>query len=183
MKYIIALLLSIVGLSSCSTKDNYDVARYYNLQEQDSLRISIVTHIFEAPPHTPTKDRFLNEHRAFYLKASAQFSFLKYFIAEDGTHYFYVMRPAWRPNDKRGVCGYFKMGKNFKLVGFHEVFVTPMLPEVDVKGRCSFLFEELVKGNRIDKYLSMPTYVQWPNKISYYDTITYEWKLIPGAMQ
>jgi hypothetical protein len=48
----------------------------------------------------------------------------------------------------------------------------------DIKGRCSFLFDEMVKGD-IEKYLAMESYVQWPNVVSYYDTITYEWKMKP----
>jgi hypothetical protein len=84
--------------------------------------------------------------------------------------------------EKRGVGGYFKMDKNYKLKGLREVFVTPILTEAEVKGRCAFLFDEMVNHN-IDKFISMETYVQWPNKISYYDTITYEWKTKPGAIQ
>ena len=182
MKYIIALLLSAVVFGACTTKDKYHIATYYNLHEQDSLLTSIVSYIFEAPTYALKKDRFANKYRGFYSNAVGQFSILKYYIADNGTHYFYVMRPGWRPTDKRGVCGYFKMGKNFKLTDFHEVAVTPMLTEADVKGRCAFLFDEMVNGN-INKFLTMPTYVQWPNSITYYDTITYEWKLRPGTVQ
>ena len=74
------------------------------------------------------------------------------------------------------------MSGDFQLTGFCEVFVTPILPEADVKGRCAFLFDEMVKGN-IDQFLTMESYVQWPNPVSYYDTITYEWKLKPDFEQ
>jgi len=177
MKYIITLItLGSLALSSCSTKDKYDVAGYYNPQEQDLILTSIVTYLFEAPPYTQMKDRFEDKHRPFYSKASAQFSILKYYIADDGTHYYYVLRPGPTSKEKRGAGGYFKMDKNFKLKNFHEVFVTPMLPEAEVKDRCAFLFDEMVNHN-IDKYLEMKTYVQWPNEASYYDTTAYEWKL------
>jgi hypothetical protein len=59
-----------------------------------------------------------------------------------------------------------------------EVFVTTAQPEKDIKEKSAFLFDEMVKGD-ITKYLSMTTYVQWPNEASYYDTLTYEWKLKP----
>lgn len=167
-------------LSAC--KDKYDVARYYNQQEQDSLLTGIVTYIFEAPPSTPIQDRFKDEYRPFYVKAAAsRFSIYKYYIAEDGTHYYYVIRPGYKPTEKRGVGGYFKMDKNFKFKNFREVFVTPVLPEEEVKNRCAFLFDEMVKHNT-DKYLNMESYVQWPNKITYYDTVIYQWQLIPGVL-
>lgn len=183
-KYIVvATTIAALVLSACSVreKDKYDVAGYYDLPRRDSLLVSIVTYIFEAPPYTPMKDRFQDKHRPFYSKASAQFSIDKYYIADDSTYYFYIIRPGGKPSEKRGAGGYFKMDKHFKLKDFHEVFVTPVLPEADVKGRCAFLFDEMVNHN-IGKFLTMKTYVQWPNKVSYYDTITYEWKLIPEYM-
>lgn len=180
-KYIATLIaIPILLLSACSTKDKYDVARYYDPHEQDSLLIGIVTHIFDAPPSTPINERFEEKHRPFYSKISTQCSILKYYIADDGTHYYYVMRPGWGPSNKRGAGGYFKMDKNFKIKNFREVFVTPMLAEEEVKGRCAFLFNEMV-NHSVDKYLSMPTYVQWPNAITYYDTLIYQWKLKPGT--
>ena len=100
----------------------------------------------------------------------------------NGTHYFYLVRPAPNPKEKRGVGGHFKMGKDFQLTDFCEMVVTPVLPEEEVKGRCAFLFDEMVKGS-LDKYLLMESCVQWPNPVSYYDTITYDWKLKPEFEQ
>ena len=167
-----------VLLVSCSSKDKYDVARYYDVPEQDKVLRSIITYVFDAPPLTSMKDRFNLEHRNYYSFMTSIFSIYKYFIAEDGTHYFYIVRPAPNPKEKRGVGGHFRMTEDFQLTNFREVFVTPILPEADVKGRCAFLFDEMVNGS-IDKYLTMESYVQWPNPVSHYDTITYEWKLNP----
>ncbi|GHN00259.1 hypothetical protein WSM22_17480 [Cytophagales bacterium WSM2-2] len=174
-KSIFSLVIVALAFTACTTKDKYDVARYYDLHQQDSVLTSIVTYIFSAPPYTKMQDRFDPKHREFYSLASSRFSIFKYYISEEGTHFFYVVRPGPTDLQKRGVGGYFKMDKNFGMKGFHEVFVTPILPEAEVKGRCTFLFEEMV-NHSIDKYLNMEMYVQWPNKASYYDTITYEWK-------
>ena len=181
MKYL-AVIIVFAVFASCSTKDKYDIARYYDLHQQDSVLTSVVTYLFAAPPYTQMKDRFKPEHREFYSTVAQKFSILKYYVAKNGTHYFYILRPSSHISEKRGVGGYFKMDKNFQLKDFHEVFVTPTLSEGDIKDRCAFLFDEMVKG-RIDKFIPMETYVQWPNKVSYYDTITYEWKTIPGALQ
>jgi len=185
MKYIITLLPAAIILSACSTKDKYDVARYYNPQEQDAVLTSIVSYVFVAPPYTAMKDRFKDNHRVFYSEAASRFSIVKYYIADDGTHYFYIIRPGTKSTEKRGVGGYFKMDKGdktFMLKNFHEVFVTQVMTESDLKDRCAFLFDEMVKHN-IAKFLPMTTYIQWPNPITYYDTITYEWKMRPGTVQ
>ena len=176
MKYVFSPLLVI--LFSCSTGDPYQPSNYFNAGQQDNVLTSIVTYILDAPPYTAMKDRFAPEHRFFYSKLTPRFSIEKYFKANDGTHYFYVIRPTANANEKRGVGGHFRMDENFQLTNFKEVFVTPALPMTDIKGRCSFLFAEMVKGD-IEKYLAMESYVQWPNVVSYYDTITYEWKMKP----
>jgi hypothetical protein len=184
MRYTVALLATLL-LGACSTKDKYDVARYFKPQEQDAVLTSIVSYVFVAPPYTEMKDRFKDNHRGFYSEAASRFSIVKYYIADDGTHYFYIIRPGPKSTEKRGVGGYFKMDKgdkNYELKEFHEVFVTPVMPEADIKDRCSFLFDEMVH-HTIDKFLPMSTYIQWPNQITYYDTITYQWKMRPGKAQ
>jgi hypothetical protein len=177
MKSILFVLLSVFALG-CSTKSKYDVARYHDLAEQASVLTSIITFIFTAPPYTSMEDRFKAEHRKFYTALTPKFSIQQYFVADDGRHFFYVIRPSPKVDEKRGVGGYFKMDDHFRLTGFREVFVTPIMPEDKVKTQCAFLFDEMVKGD-VEKYLTMETYVQWPNSISYYDTTTYEWKMIP----
>ena len=61
------------------------------------------------------------------------------------------------------------------LTDFREVFVTPLLTDDEVKKRGGFLFDEMVKTRNIDQYVSMKTYIQWPNELSTYDTAKYEW--------
>jgi hypothetical protein len=171
------LLIGLI-IASCSAKDKYDVARYYDLPQQDKLLTHILTFMLDAPPSVPMKERFDSKHYNYYSFQTSKFSIVKYFIADDGTHYFYIMRPTSVPGEKRGVGGHFKMNKDFQLTDFREVFVTTAQPEKDIKEKSAFLFDEMVKGD-ITKYLSMTTYVQWPNEASYYDTLTYEWKLKP----
>ncbi len=177
------LFASLIFMVACSSQNSYSPDTYYNLHAQDSLKTRIVTYLFEAPPYTAMKDRFKNEHWEFYSNKASKFELNKLYInKKDGKHFFYVVRPAAYANQNRGVGGYFYVDKNFQLKDFREVFVTPVLATADVKGRCAFMFDEMVKNN-IEKYLPMKTYVQWPNKVSYYDTTTYEWKTIPGALE
>jgi hypothetical protein len=173
------LFLVVLFLASCQSKNQYDVSNYYTVPQQDKVLAAIATYILDAPPLTKMKDRFSQEHHAYYSAAAARLQIVKYFISKEGIHYFYVSRPAPNPVERRGVGGHFKMHEEFRLSDFREEFVTPILTEEDVKGRCAFLFDEMVKGN-LKPYLEMPSYIQWPNAITYYDSITYEWKLKPG---
>lgn len=170
--------VSLLVLTGCAMKDKYDVTKYYNLKEQDEILASIVAYVFTAPPYVKMNDRLKPEFRSYYLTITSKFAIDKYYIAEDGTHYFYIVRPGPKMGEKRGVGGHFKLGDNYQLSEFREEFVTPLLPERDVRGRCAFLFDEMVKGN-LSEYLKMETYVQWPNPVSYYDTINYEWRQRP----
>ena len=183
MKHFLSLVISVL-IIGCSANDRYDVAHYYSKHEQDSIRASIITYIFIAPPYALMKDRFKPAHRKFYTDSNllSKFSIDKYFVDKDSTNYFYVLRPAPKLGEKRGVGGYFKMDKNYKLTGFREVFVTPVLSEQEAKAKGSFLFDKMVKGE-IDEYLKMKSYVQWPNEASSYDTTLYEWVLNKKALE
>ena len=166
----------MLSLAACNTSDRYDMGTYYNAHEKDALLASIISYIYTAPDYTEMKDRFKPEHRNFYGELTSKFVIKKFYVANDGTHYFFLLRPAPRADENRGVGGYFKRGKNFELTGFREVFVTPLLPTAEAEKRGSFLFEKMVEG-KVAEYLKMKSYVQWPNELSKYDTTTYEWKL------
>jgi hypothetical protein len=56
------------------------------------------------------------------------------------------------------------------------------MTEEDLKEKAAFLFDEMVKGN-LQKYIGMKDYIQWPNEISYYDTVHYEWTIKPDSIQ
>lgn len=172
------VVLAVVTLASCHSGNPYDIGYYFTAPDQDKILTGIVTYVFDAPPYTKMSDRFKPEHRGYYSSINNRFHIERYFVAEDGTHYFYLLRPAPKQGENRGVGGHFRLDEDFNISEFREEFVTPILPEAEVKGRCAFLFDEMIQGN-LEKYLAMESYVQWPNPISYYDTITYEWKMKP----
>lgn len=173
---MLRLVLLIVALSACSSRDKYAVSNYYDPKEQDEMLTSIVTFLLDAPPYTKMSDRFAPEHRAYYRKAASRFKLDQYYVDDSGVHYFYVVRPAPEPGKGRGVGGHFRLSGKDTLISFKEEFVTPIMPVADITGKCKFLFDEMVKGT-LEPYLEMTTYIQWPNPISVYDTTTYEWKL------
>lgn len=176
MNYKIISLLLAALILGCSEKDRYDPNTYYNSEEQKEILTSIITYIFDAPPYTSMKDRFNSEHRKYYRELTSRFSIYKYYISDNGINFFYVLRPAPKVGERRGVGGYFTVTKDYNFLKFHEIFVTPILPEQDAKIKGEFLFDKMVKGE-VKEYLKMKSYVQWPNEASYYDTIKYEWVL------
>ncbi|HTJ52516.1 MAG TPA: hypothetical protein VL443_23815 [Cyclobacteriaceae bacterium] len=177
MKYLL-IIISVLSIAGCSMKNNYDVADYYDASQCDSIQASIINYIFIAPPYTLMKDRFKPEHRSFYSdpKTLRRFSIDKFYKNEKGVNYFLMLRPGNRVEERRAVGGYFKLGENYTLEGFREIFVTPILAEQDAKAKGEFLFEKMVKGE-VDEFLKMKSYVQWPNDASLYDTVTYQWIL------
>ena len=178
-KYFQFLFVALVW--SCTPSDKYDVREYSDVIEKNSILPQIISYVFTAPPYVSLKDRFKPEHLSFYKAMQDRYSLYRYFISEDQTHYFYLIRPA-NANENRVVAGHFRLDDKNQITDFREVFVTPVLPLSDLKNRCAFLFDEMVKGT-ITPFLKMPTYVQWPNPASYYDSSTYEWHLLSGIVQ
>ena len=166
----------LVLFSCTSTTDNYDPSKYYDDAQRANVLTGIVTYIFSAPPYTKMQDRFKPEHKAFYDEnARKQFSFDRLYV--DGKrHFFLVIRPGLGAKEKRAVGGIFDVADDKQFENFREAFVTPLLSDSVARTRGRFLFDQMVKGD-LQRYLKMESYVQWPNAISYYDSIDYEWKM------
>jgi hypothetical protein len=173
VRKFLVLFFSMVG---CSTGDPYNANNFYKDEQQRVLLTNIITYILDAPPATQPKDRFKPEHNAYYNNLKDRFSLEKLYVDANGKHYFYLLRPTTNPGEQRGTGGMFTVDDNLNISEFRELFVTPSLPTNDAKEKSSFLFDKLVKGE-LNDYLTMRSYVQWPNEISYYDTVTYQWKL------
>jgi len=173
-KLSIALLIAVVACSTPGSK--YEPSKYYDDQERAELLSKIVTYLFIAPPYTAMKDRFEPQHKEFYDFHSKKFSLDELYIDDNKHHYYLVIRPGASVDQVRAVGGYFDVADNKQLKNFRERFVTPLLADSVAKERGRFLFDEMVKGT-LESHLAMTSYVQWPNKISYYDSTTYEWKM------
>lgn len=173
------LIVCIASLASCT--DKYDVETYYSKSEQDSVVADIITYVYNRPPFSTPQSKFEPRHRSYYVSNLKNFRVEKYFIAKDGTHYFYFIRPA--PNTTqglRGVGGMFKMDANGKIKSFREVFNTPggALPDLQTRGE--ELFREMVRVGNIDAYRKNTDYIEWPAQWNYYDTLQHEWLSKPG---
>jgi len=181
-RYSLPFVLVLLLFSSCSRKDKYDISQYYDRKEQDSLLARIVSYLYVAPDGVSMEDRFKAEHYPFYVEKAKAWSFINFYRNDNGVCYYYIERPASKVGEYRGAGGTFSIAADGSLTQFREAFVTPVLSDTDIRGRCTFLFKKMVEGD-LEKYLTMQSYVFWPNEATYYDTVTYEWKLRPGMGQ
>lgn len=178
MKRLFLLILLIVTVCiSCSLKkDKFSPDTYFDAAERDTVLVGILSHILLPPPYVNGIDRIKPKYHIYYYEQSIKFELDKLFREEKSDkYYFLVYRPGNKPGELRGVGGSFKLDSDFNFKYFREVFVTPILPQAEARKRSEFLFQEM-QNNQIEQYLKMKTYVDWPNEISYYDTLSFEWK-------
>jgi hypothetical protein len=163
-----------------SCKEKYDVTRFHSASKRDSLLADIITYVYVHPQGASWQTRFDKKYRRHYVAQLKKFSFEKYFINEEGAHFYYVIRPARSAQGTtRGVGGTFKMDGD-KIISFREVFNTPVATVPELQKRGEELFSRLVRSGNIDDYVKHPDYVEWPDNITYYDTIQYQWLVKPG---
>lgn len=175
------LLLAILMICLAGCKDKYDVAKYYSKPEQDSVVTDIITYIHNRPQFSNSRTRFEQKFRSYYVANLKKMHVEKFFVAKDGIHYFYIIRPSENtPFGFRGTGGMFKRDAAGKIKSFKEVFVTPGGSLEDLKTRGDELFREMVRSGNIDAYRKNPDYIEWPAQWNYYDTLQYEWLSKPG---
>lgn len=179
MKKIIFGLLFPIFLFACSSKKQKP-SDYFTDNQADSLLINIVTYIYIPPPKATNQTKFQPQFRDYYTKNLSRFNLQNYYQAQDGWHYFSVIRPvAGGSLFKRGVLGKFKLkGNSLMPTEFEEVVNTPHLKEGIVQERSQYLFQELIKNGNLDKQMPMKQYIEWPDEHLSYDKKTHEWKVI-----
>jgi len=174
-KLVIFILVTLVSCSK--SRNEYDPSKYLDEGQQKDALSGIVTYIFSAPAYTAMEDRFKPEHKNYYDSMSQRlFSLDRFYVSDNKRRYYLVIRPGNQQDQKRAAGGYYDVSADKQINHFRETFVTPQLPDSVARARGRFLFDQMVKGS-LEPYLKMATYVQWPNRVSYYDSTTYEWKL------
>jgi hypothetical protein len=175
LKYIKLIIYTILCLA-CSPK-KYEISTYYTQNEQDSLLVNMVTLIYKKAPGATDSTRFNAEYKDFYKKNTANFKIISYFIAPNNWHYYFITRPVGGSSKRRGVVGKFKLAENnLRPIQFEETINTPHLDEKLVVERGSFLFQEFIKADNLDKYLPMKQYIEWPDSSLIYNKKTNNWE-------
>jgi len=178
----ICFLVFVLGLIfSCDKKDKHSVDRYFSPAERDTLLVDMITYIYIRPPYSSSETRFNKEFRKYYVQNLNKFRFEKYYQTDDGTHYFYLIRPARSVKSNiRGVGGVFKLDDQNRIVMFKEIFNTPPADLKELRDRGDRLFNELIRTGNVDGYMHHPDFIEWPDERTYYDTLKHEWLAVPG---
>jgi hypothetical protein len=174
------LIISFLFLLGCQA-DKYKTSKYYTNSERDSLLVNMITYVYTKAPGATDSTKWEPQFRTFYKNSLPSFFIENYFIAENGWHYYFMIRPVGGSSKRRGVIGKFKLEKgSLKPTEFEETVNTPHLDEEIVRERGSFLFKELVNNGNLDKYLSMKHYIEWPDSTLVYDKKTNNW-VVPNS--
>jgi len=169
------------GFFLLACKDKYEVQHYHSKAGQDSLLADIITYVYNKPTYATWQNRFEPKYRRYYVSRIKDFQFQHYFIDENNIHYFYLIRPARGPQGNiRGVGGYFKLKSDGKIYSFREVFNTPIDTKEQLEVKGVELFKWMTVHGNVNDYLKNPDYIEWSDKVTYYDTIQYEWLVKPG---
>jgi hypothetical protein len=179
MKNLKFLIIFTVIISSCNTKKQ-KINDYFTDNQRDSLLTNIITYIYIPAPKATNETKFEPQFRDFYTKNITRFNLQNYYNAEDGWHYFLVIRPvAGGSVFKRGVLGKFKLKENSLMpTEFEEIANTPHLKDGIVQERSRYLFQELIKNGNLDKQIPMKQYIEWPDEHLAYDKKVHEWKIV-----
>ena len=174
MKYILILLIGLLAFS-CKTDKNKP-EDYYAQEETDSLVTNLITYVFAKAPGATDSTKWEPKFRSFYTNNLPSFHLENYTIAPNGWHYYFLIRPVGGSDKRRGVVGKFKLAKNSLVpIQFEETINTPHLDEELVRERGKFLFQELVKNDNLDKYMTMKHYIEWPDNSLIYNKKTNSW--------
>lgn len=169
-----------VLLLSC--EDKFDVDTWFEAKEKDSVLTDIITYIYAWPQSAKWNTRFDPRFRQHYVSQLGNFKFENYYHdTNTGIHYYYIIRPARSAQGNiRGVGGKFWRDKRNKIISFREEFNTPVATLDELQQRGKELFKRMIRTGNIDDYLKHPDYIEWPNELTYYDTVRYEWRIKPG---
>jgi len=174
--YLLFLHLLIIG---CDKK--HDPAHYLSQTELDTLKLEMITYIFQAPEGANGQTRFEKKYQPYYLSHLSKFTLEKLYKDADGKYYYYMIRPARSSEGNlRGVGGSFFLNENNSIYSFKEIFNTPVGSVEELKKKGDELFAWIINHDNVNEIMLNTELIEWPTQWSYYDTIRYEWVIKPG---
>jgi len=160
-------------------KETYAVEQFYPGTAKDSLLANMITFIYKRPTTAINLDRTLPRFRAYYVEQLPTFTHAYHHVAADGTHWYYVIRPARSVDgDKRGVGGWFRTNETMEMLEFAEVFNTRIMPEHELWDKGLDLFEHMVAHGDVEDHPQRAPWVEWPDERLKYDLDKREWRYV-----
>jgi hypothetical protein len=159
----------------------HEPAHYFSQAELDSLKVEMITYIFQAPEGANWQTRFEKKYRANYLSHLSKFNLEKLYLNDAGKYYFYMTRPARNSQGNlRGVGGSFFLDEKKGIYSFKEIFNTPVGSVEELEKKGDELFAWIIDHDNVNEIMLNADLIEWPTQWSYYDTVRYEWVLKPG---
>jgi len=173
------LILSVLIVGACSTKNNYQVSTHLTPQQQDEMMWKIIRYVGRAPEGLTFEERFYKPYDSLYQEQAKLHKFDAYYKSGN-THYFLVSRRAPSLVDKRVATGGKFVLVEDKVTEYEEVFRTwKMVPDTLAK-RELFLFDKFVKGESLTPYETRNShgieYIEFPDERTYFDKALKQWK-------
>ena len=173
-------LVVIIGLTvfySCGEKNLIPKNNCeFSTIDQDTLFTDLVTYIHRPPNRVSAKNRFLPQHRNWFVNSTELFEWLHCHRSEDGTYYFYMKRPARNIHGHmRGIGGTFKLDESGQIIDFKEIFNTYMITPEEVIKLGPRFFSIMVEHTHIPTDSDLWKKIEFPNDASFYDTEIFEW--------
>jgi hypothetical protein len=183
MKY--ALYLFVITLfSSCDIGNKYAAQKTLSPTEQDTLLWKVIRYVGHSPKGATHQDKWDARFDAHYRKeiTAKEYSIPFYYIDKTtGKHYFTIQRIA--PSKKRKfviTAGTLKYDEAGKITEYEEVFRTWKMEEEELHRKTLILFEKMIKGEDLSSYYpqnSEEEWIEFPDKLNYYDKETRQWKV------
>jgi len=173
-----AIIIAVAALITILLwpKDPYHVNRHIPKANQDSLLVDVVTYMGVKPRTANWENRTEPIFRKYYIHHAQEYSFHKYFIDENQTHFFYMIRPARHiDGNRRGVGGFLKLDENFQITDYEEIFITKVFDEDYLKQIADDLFMALI-NNDLESYLKNREMIEWPDGRLKYHRQKREWR-------
>jgi hypothetical protein len=169
--------LMILILAACS--DSYKVE---NFKEETNKNLTPILPYISKLEHGVNYDNRFDTANAAYFQEQLkqlQFSFERYFIAPDSTHYFLIWKKAPSLYEKKiAIGGRFKKDKNGKIYAFEELFNTPKMKLDELKEKSFPLFDYMVKNGNVDKYVGDYLLIEFPDERCVYDKKGNRWVFV-----
>jgi hypothetical protein len=174
---VILILMLVFG---CSSPANYSPEAYLDPVKKDEIIGTLVRYTGKLPKKVEDSQKFDSRYDSYYQELASKHRLMKYHIAEDGSHYFLIRRPAPSLVEKYVASGgRMKFDESGSLEFFEETFRTwKMVPDT-LERRASLLFDKMVKGESLDPYLAQNSkieFIEFPDENVFYDKDSRTWK-------
>jgi len=174
------LFCSLLIFTACQEKNPYDPNQYLSTTEKEKLIDVIVRYASKAPQGVGNSEKFNNDFDEYYREKASQLR-LQWLYQKDDDFYFLITQPAPSLTEKRNATGgIINLDKDGRVKYYEEVFRTwKMIPDTLAR-RGYYLFDKMVKGESLEKYLPASAgdqYAEFPDDRTYFDIATLEWRM------